>query len=267
MAQLQKLFDYIFDRERIKVGYNIQEDIEALDATLEHMYRREHRRTFQEQGHMSEDLVRRPGYKDIGPPGYYNRFARPQSLEFRRGLDQQCPYGFHSEGVDYNNRACPCNFNYIDITAIVDFILRQYDFHPTILNVIDEEGKVVRTPHQRDSWARVYPNCSFEKFEKWMLAGDRYIPLLSTMKGRYIKEPPPLNLDGYSATDCELATLHYLEELRVYEEAKEKVSKWKYNDYHENLLRDDGVLSNIYGDVLSLSIIVRTLMTCETDRV
>ncbi|KAI5803825.1 hypothetical protein EDC01DRAFT_762812 [Geopyxis carbonaria] len=261
--------ELVFKEHLIKIWFDMPKQIAALDATIEHMFRgtgvSKKRGEFCE-GEVDRNLSRVPMYKNIGPPDYF-RFDRPDDLHFTTG-SRPCPLGLHTDGVDYLWRACPCDSANIDITALLDHILRQHAFIPMAGQMLSTQtGQLLETPAVVSNWSRSLDQCPFDQFEKWMLAGDRFIPLLSTFKNRYIQRPKPMPrevLERLPAWQQEEARRHYEKSEAEYQQAKIDLH-WAYEKSSLGFETNDLALEAVYGDVLSLAMILRQVMTCEDD--
>lgn len=281
----------IFNPKIIKVWFNTADEIPALEATIEHMYRRKRRGAFKEMGFESEDIKREPTYKKIGPPGFYENikesqigFSRPKDLHFEYGR-RPCPLGFHSKEMDYAGRACPCKLANIDIFSLITYILRQYGFDsgriytepevPTRRDPPRVSGRDLsrtrkdRYGSRRDWWKQKADEHEFDRLVKCMLAGDYFVPLLSRLKPLSTMEREDFfaKLAAFPDPTGETTRLH-LESHDKIEHIKNKMlsplTDWRKDTAH--WFRQDFLIEAAVKEAIGLSMVTRHLMTLESDR-
>lgn len=275
--QLAILFEeLILDKRVIKILHNVPDSIAALDATLEHIFRGRRptgrgvgyaaalrrynssaRKSFRDR---ANGPLRTPHYKDTGPDTFLD-VNRPTATEFRRG-ERACPLGLHGPGVDYAGRHCPCYLGILDITSVLDLILRQHHFIP---------GDPAITPNRAEvlwpalaSWAEPREDCKFERLAQWMLAGSKYQPLLCRFKARSPTKPQLPDVTGLEEASAAEVVNVYNMRSAIY---KEKVAQL-YTAFGETkgVETDDECLSYIVGDAIGLGLIFRYLLTVESAR-
>lgn len=280
--QVQILFeDLILNKKVIKILYNVPDSIAALDATLEHIFRgrppppnkgapnyqdalRQYKNSARKPFRETEGSpLRLPHYKDTGPETYLD-VNRPASLEFERG-EKPCPLGFHGPGVDYAGRRCPCYLGILDITSILDFILRQHHFIPgDPTSNLQEMGDNETMWPALGSWAEPRKDCNFTKLAQWMLAGSKYQPLFCMFKTRSHTIPKRPHITGIQGIGAKEAMNIYNMQVAI---CKEKYAQL-YTAFGETngIERDEVCLSYIVGDAIGLGLMFRYLLTTESPR-
>lgn len=268
--------DLIFNRQIIKVLHNVPDSIAALDTTLEHIFRglcpvvrgpgyaTELRRYSNSLRKPFRDTIdgplRNPHYKDTGPDRFLN-VNRPTTTEFERG-EMPCSLNFHGPGVDYAGRRCPCYLGILDITSVLDFILRQHQFI--------SRGSGVALRHGETVWPALAPwtepreGCKFEKLAQWMLAGSKYQPLLCRFRARRNTAPEQPDITSLGVAAAVEAVNIYKIKLAIYQERTAQL----YTSFGETkgIETDDECLSYIVGDAIGLALIFRYLLTVESAR-
>lgn len=279
--QLGVLFeDLILNKKYIKIWHNVPHSVAALDATLEHIFRgrappakgmpgyeaalRQYKNSARKPFRETENgPLRTPHYKDTGPETFLN-VNRPASLEFERS-GKPCPLGLHGPGVDYAGRRCPCYLGILDITSILDFILRQHCFIPGSSTAAPDKAAdgAVAFPLLA-SWAQERKDCSFSRLAQWMLAGSKYQPLLCRFKTRSHTEPKKTSITGLGEAGAKEAMNIYNMKMVIY---KEKTAQL-YTSFGEThgIEADETCLSYIVGDAIGLGLIFRYLLTSESPR-
>lgn len=274
-TQLGVLFgDLIFNRQIIKILHNVPDSVAALDATLEHIFRGL-RPTVRGAGYATEmrrynnslrkpfrDTIdgplRNPHYKDTGPDTFLN-VNRPTITEFER-REMPCPLNLHGPGVDYAGRCCPCYLGILDITSVLDFILRQHRFISRDPGVAPRHGETVWPALA--SWVEPREGCGFERLAQWMLAGSKYQPLLCRFRARKPTEPKHPDATGLGAAAAVEAVNIYKMRLAIYQERVAQL----YTSFGETkgIEKDDECLSYVVGDAIGLALILRYLLTVES---
>lgn len=275
--QLTVLFEtLILNKQIIKVLHNVPDSIAALDATLEHIFRgrrptgggvgyaaelrrynRSARKPFRDT---FDGPLRTPHYKDTGPDTFLN-VNRPAVTEFGRG-ERPCPLGLHGPGVDYAGRHCPCSLGILDITSVLDFILRQHQFIPKDPELVPRRGETLWPALA--SWVEPREGCKFEKLAQWMLAGSKYQPLLCRFRARSYVEPEYPDVTSLGDAAAAEAVNIYNMRLAIYKGRTVQL----YTAFGETkgIEKDDECLSYVVGDAVGLGLIFRYLLTVESAR-
>lgn len=255
-----------------KIWLDLPRGIAALDATMEHIYR-----GYPDEGSNAprrppyresiDSPVRFPSFKDAGPDRYF-LVDRPPQLIFPRGA-KPCPLGFHGDGVDFAQRSCPCFSGNLDFRDILDTILRTHYFipYPNFARIArpPEEGKKASTGLDvpaHSSWAEPRVECSYEDFVTWMLAGDKFQPLLHQLRTRGKKAPKPPEAGRLPA-----AQTRKTYETHLAAHQRERAKFLRFLESTKDFERNDEKLSYVVGTGIGIAMAFRHLLTCEIPRV
>lgn len=269
--------DFVLNKRVLKILHNVPNTVAALDATLEHIFRgrrprgtggagytaalgRYNRSTRKPFRDTPEGPLRTPHYKDTGPDTFLNA-NRPIATEFGRG-ERPCPIGLHGPGVDYAGRHCPCSLGILDITSVLDFILRQHRFIPGDPEIAPRRGEILWPVLA--SWAETREGCKFERLSQWMLAGSKYQPLLCRFRTGGFTEPTHPDVTGLDPAAVARAANIYKMRSALYNEGVAQL----YTAFGEThgVEANDECLSYIVGDVVGLGLMFRYLLTVECPR-
>jgi len=237
---------------------------------MEHCYRGHHapdepypkRRPFKE---FPGSVMRYPSFKDVGPADHFY-VDRPAELNFPRG-SRDCPLGLHANIVDYANRSCPCFSGNFDFRDLLDTILRSYHFIPYTEHMgtgRDEEGQPTGFTIP-ECWAELRVSFDYEEFISWMLAGDRYLPLLHHLRTGGVRKPIMPVLRDLSEGEANRARETYEAQLGVYQNEQRNFARTLRDS--AGFEQDDRTLGYVIGTGVGIALAYRLLLTCETPRV
>lgn len=273
----------ILDQSIIKLWFNYDHDIKALDATLDEIYRGTVRQPFTSGGGAWPEQIRNPSYKLRLMDGQERLFSRrrPAWLTFRDDSTQSCPYNFHGDGVNNFGQPCPCRTNNLNLRVVVEFIMRNIGINPR--------------PHHasaftREPWTEHRIGGNYARFEECILHGDKHSRLLARLKRRPRLAQPiysnglcpvPAGGDGLVPRGCEvdpdtadgglgrlcIPTCPNNLMFRDYEDSRREADDIFFRRFRNpNYVQDFDLLGYAVGDVIGLAMAARFLMTTENPR-
>lgn len=251
----------------IKIWFNYQSDVQAMDATLDEIYRGTPRPTFKtysrEEGWRDRA---NPPYKLTPDPDQTVAFLeeRPQNLTFHRirGSEwgTECPYGFHRNSVDVFGRPCPCRTNNFDLAVVTEFIIR--DLHM--------ENPTARL--QIRPWTEVRSRGNYARFKNCMLLGDKHQELLEILENTGVDRAHPQPIYPTPCpTNCPRDRCQAdCPNFQIQQDHRNAVLTFE-GEFFENFSNPrfqetPALLGYAIGDVVGLALVIRFIMTTEKPR-
>ncbi|KAI9711417.1 MAG: hypothetical protein M1812_007162 [Candelaria pacifica] len=248
---LYKLFSAtIFNNQMLKIWFNYQSDIRVLQATIAHVYQGTPReRQVLRDRKSGEDQWMRPTWK------FSSRHLcrkRPAELTFRTHNDECRMHSkFTGVDVDGNRMGCPCYLGNVDISALLDYICRQFDWRgdDTVNNPLPPGGEwdFMQTSILPRTWTDNRGHCNYGGFLHWTIGSDPLYPLFNHLKSIPTERVKNMRIKGLELSD---------------DEKKAEIQAW-YDSLGPGMEDDDGKMGYNIGDVVGIALLMRFLTTTD----